>query len=140
MRIVCKVCSQIGYLQQLGNYFRVRHYAGIDPETGKAKFYYHQQTKEYVETQLALIEKQGSLKQQPLEQLNNVDQSNLKDLSSISSGRSLVWLGLQPPTLTTRVQIPATAPYFKQYEKGLSVLCLFQVRRLIMRGLSHEVS
>ena len=26
------------------------------------------------------------------------------------SGRSLVWLGHQPATLTTRVQIPATAP------------------------------
>ena len=25
-------------------------------------------------------------------------------------GRSLVWLGHQPATLTTRVQIPATAP------------------------------
>ncbi len=33
----------------------------------------------------------------------------LKDLSSKLSGRSLVWLGHQPPTLTTRVQIPATA-------------------------------
>ena len=28
-----------------------------------------------------------------------------------TSGRSLVWLGHQPPTLTTRVQIPATAPF-----------------------------
>ena len=109
-RIVCQVCSQEGYLQQLGNYFRVRHYAGINPETGKAKFYYHQQTKEYAENQITQIKKHGNLKQQPLEQLNNVDQSNLKDLSSKSSGRSLVWLGLQPPTLTTRVQIPATAP------------------------------
>jgi hypothetical protein len=82
VRIVCQICSQEGYLQQLGNYFRVRHYASISPETGKAKFYYHQQIKEYAETQLAIIEKHGSLKQQPLEQLNNVDQSNLKDLSS----------------------------------------------------------
>ena len=110
VRIVCQVCSKEGYLQQLGNYYRVRHYAGINPETGKAKFYYHQQTKEYAETQLALIEKQGHLEQQPIEQLNNLDQLNVKDLSSNSSGRSLVWLGLQPPTLTTRVQIPATAP------------------------------
>ena len=111
VRIICEVCKESGYLQQLGNYFRVRHYAGINPETGKAKFYYHQQSKEYAETQIDIVKKQGNLlKQQTIEQLNNLDRSNLKDLSSVSSGRSLVWLGHQPPTLTTRVQIPATAP------------------------------
>ena len=42
MRIICEVCKQEGYLQQLGsNYFRVRHYAG------KGKFFYHQQSKDY---------------------------------------------------------------------------------------------
>jgi hypothetical protein len=47
MRIICEVCKQEGYLQQLGsNYFRVRHYAG------KGKFYYHQQNKEYALNQL----------------------------------------------------------------------------------------
>jgi hypothetical protein len=112
VRIVCQVYSQEDYLQQLNNNFRVIYYVGKNPETGKAKFYYHQQSKDYAETQLALVKKQGNLKQraQPIEQLSYVDQSNLKDSSPISSGRSPVWLGHQPPTLTTRVQIPATAP------------------------------
>ena len=112
VRIVCQVCSQEGYLQHLGNYYRVRHYAGKNPETGKAKFYYHQQTKEYAESQLASIEKgeNPSQKSNTIEHLNNHEHLNLSNSSLISSGRSLVWLGHQPPTLTTRVQIPATAP------------------------------
>ena len=105
MRIICEVCHESGYLQQLGNYFRVRHYAGKNPETGKAEFYYHQQTKEH-----ALSQMHSQQTSKPIEQLNNTEHLNLKDSSLISSGRSLVWLGLQPPTLTTRVQIPATAP------------------------------
>jgi hypothetical protein len=88
----------------------VRHYAGKNPKTGKPKFYYHQQSKKYAETQLSLKAKQGKFKQLPIEQLSTVEQQNLKDSSLISSGRSLVWLGHQPPTLTTRVRIPATAP------------------------------
>jgi hypothetical protein len=110
VRIICEVCHQEAYIQKLGNYYRCRHYEGKDSKTGKAKFYYHQQTKEYAETQLALMEKQGNLNQQPLEHLNNADQCHLHALGFISSGRSPVWLGHQPPTLTTRVQIPATAP------------------------------
>ena len=47
MRIVCEVCKQEGYLQQLGNYYRVRHYRG-KAEYGKSKFYYHQQTISYI--------------------------------------------------------------------------------------------
>jgi hypothetical protein len=111
-KIECEVCHEIGYLQQLGNYFRVRHYAGINPTTGKSKFYYHQQSKEYAESQLANIEKGENIKQQSnsIEHLTNHEHLNLSNSSLISSGRSLAWLGHQPPTLTTRVQIPATAP------------------------------
>jgi hypothetical protein len=47
MRIVCEVCKQEGYLQQLGNYYRVRHYRGR-AEYGKSTFYYHQQNPAYV--------------------------------------------------------------------------------------------
>jgi hypothetical protein len=114
VKIKCEVCHQVGYLQQLGNYFRVRHYAGINPETGKAKFYYHQQNKEYAETQLALTDKQGNLKEQPFKQLNNIEHRISQYLGSKSSGCSLVWLGHQPATLTTRVQIPATAPLLRK--------------------------
>jgi hypothetical protein len=105
VKIECQVCHQPGYLQQLGNYFRMRHYAGKNPETGKAKFYYHQQTKEYALSQMD--SKQNS---KPIDHLTIPEHLNLKDSSLILSGRSLVWLGHQPPTLTTRVQIPATAP------------------------------
>jgi hypothetical protein len=45
MRIICEICKQV--LQQLGNYYRVRHYNG-KAEYGKSKFYYHQQTPTYV--------------------------------------------------------------------------------------------
>ena len=42
-----KYVPKKGYLQQLGNYYRVRHYQGKD-EYGKSKFYYHQQSLAYV--------------------------------------------------------------------------------------------
>ena len=45
MRIIC-------YLQQLGNYYRVRHYVG-KADYGNSKFYYHQQSKECAEQQLS---------------------------------------------------------------------------------------
>ena len=50
MRIICEICSQEGYLQQLGNYYRVRHYQG-KIEHSKGKFFYHQQTKDWVQSQ-----------------------------------------------------------------------------------------
>jgi hypothetical protein len=105
VKIECQVCHQQGYLQQLGNYLRVRHRAGKNPETSKAKFNYHQQTKQYALNQMS--HKQTS---KPIDHLTSPEHLNLKDSSLISSGRSPVWLGHQPPTLTTRVQIPATAP------------------------------
>ena len=52
LRIICEVCKQEGYLQQLGkNYHRVRHYEGRG-DNGKGKLFYHQQSKDWVETQL----------------------------------------------------------------------------------------
>ena len=92
VKIECQVCHKLGYLQQLGNYFRVRHYAGKNKTTGKAKFYYHQQNREYAETQLAIIEKGENIKQQTsnIEHLTNNEHLNLSISSLISSGRSLV--------------------------------------------------
>jgi hypothetical protein len=70
MRIICEVCKQEGYLQQLGNYYRVRHYTGVG-ENGKGKFSYHQQTKDWVQNQL-------NSKVSSDDQLNTAtDQSNL---------------------------------------------------------------
>jgi hypothetical protein len=126
VKIECRVCHQLGYLQQLGNYYRVRHYAGKNKNTGKAKFYYHQQTREYALSQLSNIK--VNIKQQPnnIEHLTNNEHLNLSNSSLISSGRSLVWLGHQLPKLTTRVQIPATAPYSKQYEKACRFCACFK--------------
>ena len=52
MKIVCEQCKKEGYLQVLGSYYRIRHYSGINAKTKKSMFYYHQQSKEYVENLL----------------------------------------------------------------------------------------
>ena len=49
MRVKCQVCQVDGYLQVLGNYARVRHYKGINPITKKSEFFYHQQSRDYIE-------------------------------------------------------------------------------------------
>ncbi len=110
MKIECEVCHDIGYLQQLGNYYRIRHYQGIDKTAGKSKFYYHPQSKQYILSILRETDKAENfiVKDVMVKCSSGLDQK-LQDLTSKSSGRSLVWLGHQPPTLTTRVQIPATA-------------------------------
>jgi hypothetical protein len=109
MKIVCEVCKVEGYLQHIGpNYYRVRHYAGV--ENGKPKFEYHKQSLQYVQASLSTAE------QSPIDPIDpeTID-LKLNSSSSVSqnpSGCSLAWLGHQPPTLTTRVQIPATASTF----------------------------
>jgi hypothetical protein len=76
MRIECEVRKQEGYLQQLGNYYRVRHYTGKS-EYGKGKFSYHQQTKEWVQNQL-------SSKDSTIDQLNTIaGQSNLLGVQNL---------------------------------------------------------
>ena len=79
----------------------------------------HQVSREYALQQLKDI-KQNCVNTQATksslgENIGHQDRSsvqkNSQDLGSKSSGCSLVWLGHQPATLTTRVQIPATAPY-----------------------------
>ena len=118
----CEICHVRGMLQIITeNYARVRHYDKMDPVNRKPKFLYHRQGKGYVETQLRIrnekslsegiqtkIPANGSidlrLDQEPDPKAPQ-SSSNLEN----SCGRSLAWLGHQPPTLTTRVQIPATA-------------------------------
>ena len=125
MKIECEQCHEEGYLQQLGNYFRVRHYAGMNPKTGKSKFIYHQQSKPYALSQLAGNGKRENfIEQSNIEQLTTGQEPNLKDSSFNSSGLSLVWLGHQLPKLTTRVQIPATAPQIIQAPFRLAT-CVF---------------
>ena len=111
MKIQCEQCRERGYLQQLGNYFRVRHYQGIDKNSGKSKFYYHQQTPDYASRQIALNGKgenfiaetsnigQSKAEYREIEHLNTVQEPNLKDSSLISSGRRLAGLGHKPSKL-----------------------------------------
>lgn len=111
MRIICEVCKQQAYLQQIvNNYFRCRHYKGRDSTTGKSKFYYHKQSKEYAKSQLSRPVLDKNIKKLHLEHLNSNEHSDFVDSRSFSCGCSIVWLELQLPKLITRVQIPATAP------------------------------
>ena len=61
MRVKCQVCQVDGYLQVLGNYARVRHYKGINLITKKSEFFYHQQSKDYVERTLKDIKPNENL-------------------------------------------------------------------------------
>ena len=104
MRAICEVCKQEGYLQQLGNYYRVRHYQGKN-EAGKGKFYYHQQTKGWVEAQLSskdssidqLNTKDGQRNPQAGQTTVSEEYNRLKssldngDTHEIACGRRLVW-------------------------------------------------
>jgi hypothetical protein len=118
VKIACEKCKLKGTLQKVGrNYYRVRHYDGVDPETRKLRFHYHQQTREYAERELEKLRGTKALENTVFDQVKDgqevIVDRKLKESSlnqPNTSGRSLVWLGLQPPTLTTRVQIPATAP------------------------------
>ena len=95
MRIICEVCKLEGYLQQLGNYSRVRHYRG------KGKFYYHQQTRNWVQTQLRNIEQLNTTTDQNTQLIDQntstEDCNKLKstldnpNTSKNKSGRRLVW-------------------------------------------------
>ena len=105
----CQQCGKRGMLQILSiNSMRVRHYIGIDPDTKKSKFSYCKQTPQYVNRILDNIKTDLTSTDHCNHDLNNLKSS--LELKNNDSGRSLAWLGHQPPTLTTRVQIPATAP------------------------------
>jgi hypothetical protein len=56
VKMKCQVCGKEGLLQRVGkNYCRIRHYQGVNPITKKPKFSYCQQSLEYVETQLRVL-------------------------------------------------------------------------------------
>jgi hypothetical protein len=103
MKIECEVCHALGYLQKLGNYYRVRHYQDLGKETGKSRFFYHQQSKEYALRQIALLNSRENF----IEETSNIGESeteggkiehlttssslNQLNSGSDSSGRRLVW-------------------------------------------------
>ena len=52
MRLKCEQCGIKGYLQQISR----GYYKGINKETNKSEFFYHQQSKDYVERTLKELE------------------------------------------------------------------------------------
>ena len=117
----CPSCKLNGSIQLFLNrsgevrYARTRHYSHLAKDSKKPQFTYC--GTEDLEALQTLIKSQGiSLSVNEVE-IGQVGQGQIHDQylqKSIpkSCGRSLVWLGHQPPTLTTRVQIPATALIF----------------------------
>jgi hypothetical protein len=112
VKLKCQVCGKEGLLQRVGkSYCRIRHYLGIDHLTKKPKFSYCQQSLEYVEAQLRILNGKDlfqsnqsniatgcidpELDQKPLtlrSQLSSEPQSN-------SCRGSLAWLGRQTHNL-----------------------------------------
>jgi hypothetical protein len=97
------------YLQQLGNYYRLRHYEGIG-DNGKPTFSYHQQTRDYAETKLRELKQNLSIREEsntvaidqkrqrniePIDQnvISTIDPKQAENGSNIKStgGRRLVW-------------------------------------------------
>jgi hypothetical protein len=115
MRIICEVCQTEGYLQQLGNYYRVRHYEGKG-ENGKGKFYYHQQTKDWIDRQLentkdstvnSFSVQTGQSVQVTVQE--SIDPDNLKIASiheCMPERSSSSWLGHKPSKLAIPGSIP----------------------------------
>jgi hypothetical protein len=102
MRIVCEVCKTEGDLQLLGNYCRVRHYEG-KRENQKAKFFYHQQSKDWIQKQLANSKDSTSTKSigQSVQAIVQecIDPDNLKIGSvheCMPERSSSSWLGHKP--------------------------------------------
>ena len=113
MKIECEQCHQVGYLQQLGNYFRIRHYEGINPDTGKGRFYYHQQSRDWVQEHLSGTKDStnASINDQVSGQSIQgfIDPDTLKSTlkyGNNQSGRRLVGLGLKP----SKLAIPGSNP------------------------------
>jgi hypothetical protein len=123
IRLECQVCSKISSTQLFYNsagelrYGRCRHYTG--QLNGKPQFEYHQQAIEYLQRKLNEMQKNDNQEVGHIGQLNNKITIDLKENENCSNlvntgGRSLAWLGHQVPNLTTRVQIPVTAPNFNK--------------------------
>ena len=103
----------------------IRHYLGT--VSGKSKFSYCSQSLSYAETETKKLSQKPLIESVPSKaiaigesqspdlngQVNGLIESgsNSKNKSNSMRGLSLAWLGHQLPKLTTRVQIPETAPF-----------------------------
>ena len=125
VKMQCPICNNSGSCQIFLNrdcrirYARVRHYSHIHKGSKKPQFTYCR-IEDLQALKTLLLNKGISLSTDKADSGQTGQKSNIRihdhELNDSSlnqpnaSGRSLVWLGHQPPTLTTRVQIPATAP------------------------------
>ena len=112
MKIVCEACGNEGYLQHITeNYYRVRHYIGLDPVTKKPKFEYHKQNPSYI----AKVFREQANNNEALS-IDPIGQGNI-DLNLNNNGSnnqnkclgSLAWWGIALVRRRSRVQIPPEA-------------------------------
>ena len=89
MKIECEVCHVVGYLQQLGNYYRIRHYQGIDKVTGKSKFFYHPQSREYALCQIDKVNVENFKTVNSTFKDSEADHNNTEIKAKCSSGLDL---------------------------------------------------
>jgi hypothetical protein len=142
MNVVCEQCKTIGYLQQLGNYYRVRHYLGIDQTTRKLKFVYHKQSIGYAQSQVKLNSssqpKEVELtRPKPMENLtqgldlNNPNNSLNSKISAKRSSSS--WLGHKPSKLAIPGSNPGDRTFLRLLERVSLVIVLFWFERVCFR-------
>ncbi len=120
----CPECKNNGSIQLFINknlevrYARTRHYSHIDKDSKKPQFTYCKMQnlealKTLIESQAISFSTENTLGQagqyQKVKTTIDLKEPKTSKNTLKTGGRSLVWLGHQPPTLTTRVQIPATA-------------------------------
>jgi hypothetical protein len=86
--IECQVCHRIGSLQILGNYYRIRHYQQLNPDTKKPEFIYHRNDKDYIEKILSNIKANSDLNNDLKSIINNQYDQNLKESSFKSETNS----------------------------------------------------
>ena len=122
-RIQCPVCGKEGVLQwketvtkAKGKTYRYKKLYVYHWNPKKPRWcYLNKEQLEALETpKRSLTQNKHSLTQNLTQNTTSSEKpkssSFYRDNSAHSCGRSLVWLGHQPATLTTRVQIPAAAP------------------------------
>ena len=130
MKIICEQCKKEGYLQVLGSYYRTRHYSGINAETKKSMFYYHQQSKGYIQS-LSREQKLGAGPEPNGKQCSSGQESidpNLLNPSSLNEKNtragSSVRIEHQPPKLVVVGSNPTPPVLAKKLKRiSLSSLC-----------------
>ena len=134
MKVECSVCHVVGYLQRIGkNYYRVRHYQGIDRVSKISKFTYHQQSKEYIQglhidsSTHSNIDHLGS---RTIDHLPNTIDLKLNSSSSVSDNKVCLDSSAgQSDSLVScrsRVRIPPEAPFCTRPERAFCINVLIR--------------